>query len=244
MKVVIQGILTNYEIIGRGEKTLVILHGWQRSIVDWLPFAKSISDSYRVVLLDLPGFGTTPRPTNTFDTYDYARFVKDFLHKTGILHYSLLGHSFGGRLCIILASETNNISKLVLVDSAGIEAKTFEIKLKIYLFKLFIKPFKKLSTTFGINIKSLIGSHDYKKANNMRDIFVKVVNQDLSNLIPKILVKTLIVWGDKDEILPVNQTKKFKQIPNSAVKIVWGAGHSPHIEKPGDFTQTVKEFLC
>ena len=93
-------------------------------------------------------------------------------------------------------------------------------------------------------IGNLIGSADYKTSGELRKIFVKTVNQDLRALLPKIAARTVIIWGDKDRSLPVSQTKIFKkEIKDSKVRIVWGAGHNPHLEKTEQFLSILKEIL-
>ncbi|MGA2967652.1 MAG: alpha/beta hydrolase, partial [Candidatus Levyibacteriota bacterium] len=93
-------------------------------------------------------------------------------------------------------------------------------------------------------ISNLIGSEDYKSSGEMRKIFIRIVNQDLRALLSRIAVPTYIIWGDKDNVLPVSQTKIFKQeIKDSKVRIVWGAGHNPHLEKPKQFIAILKDIL-
>ena len=78
----------------------------------------------------------------------------------------------------------------------------------------------------------------------MRKIFVKIVNQDLRKLLPRIKIPTFIIWGDKDDVLSVSQTKIFKQeIKGAKVRIVWGAGHDPHLQRMEQFLTILKEIL-
>jgi len=127
-QVVIEGILTNYQVFGDGKETLLILPGWKRSISEWAIVAKSLSSKYKVVLLDLPGFGATTLPKSTFGVFEYADFVKSFLIKIKIDKCVVLGHSFGGRLGIILATDEKIVDKLILVDAGGIEKKSLYAK--------------------------------------------------------------------------------------------------------------------
>lgn len=241
MQVVVDGILTNYQKLGEQKEVLLILHGWGRSLGEWLPTAKQLSDRYTVILVDLPGFGTTPRSEKTMDTYEYAEFVQHFLEKLEVKKCKLLGHSFGGRLGIILAAKRNMIETLVLVDAAGIEDKSAVVKAKSainkFLGTLFPSPLKK-------KLQNYLASNDYKTAGAMRDVLVKVVNQDLRHLLKDIEIPTFIIWGERDNQLPVTQTKLFKKaIPESTVRIVWEAGHDPHLEKPREFMEIMEEVL-
>ena len=242
MQTVINGLLTYYEAHGDMSKPcLLILHGWQRSSRDWKHVAETLSSSYYVILLDLPGFDGTAHPQATFGTYDYADFVTAFTKKLDIKTFSLIGHSFGGRVGIILGSKTTLLERLILVDSAGTEKLHPLYKLLLLalkpLFRILPKPIVK-------RLKMLISSNDYLKAGDMRDIFKKVIAEDLSHLLGNVHVPTLVIWGNEDKILPVSTTKLFKKkITDCRVRIVWGAGHHPHIEKEEMFIQIVTEFL-
>jgi pimeloyl-ACP methyl ester carboxylesterase len=78
----------------------------------------------------------------------------------------------------------------------------------------------------------------------MRKIFVKVVNQSLRAYLPKIKVPTFIIWGDRDSQLPVSETKIFKQeIKGAKVRIAWGAGHDPHIQKTEQLIAILRESI-
>jgi len=244
MQIVVGGLLTNYQSCGEGKETLLILPGWKRSASEWAPAAKNLSDKYTVIILDLPGFGLTALPKRTFGAFEYADFVKEFLAKLGIGSCIILGHSFGGRLAIVLASEGKMVDKLILVDSAGIEGESLYVRL-IHLFKIVLFPaLMLLPVSLKNKIGNLIGSEDYKESGEMRKIFVKIVNQDLVSFLPKIKVPTFIIWGDRDNVLPVSQTKIFKkEIADSKVRIVWGAAHDPHLQKPEQLMAILKEIL-
>lgn len=242
MQAVVDGILTHYEVLGKVRKEkLLILHGWKRSLTEWLPTANAFSDKYEVILLDLPGFGQTTQPTTAFSIYDYANFVEHFLDKLAIRDVTLLGHSFGGRIGIILSAKTEGIKKLILVDAAGVEKRKFSAKVKIGIFK-FLKVFlpKRLQET----LRNSLGSTDYKTAGPLRTTFLKVINEDLSYLLTKITQPTLIIWGEKDAEVELWKTQFMrKYIPHSLFRVVWESGHSPHLEKPREFLEILQENL-
>lgn len=244
MQIVVEGLLTNYQIFGEGKQTLLILPGWRRSIEEWILVAKSFERKYKVILLDLPGFGITTMPKSTFGVFEYADFVKQFLAKLRIDKCIVLGHSFGGRIAIILAAESDIVEKLILVDSAGIENKSPYAKVA-QLLKIILAPvFFILPSSSKSRIANLIGSQDYKASGELRKIFVKTVNQNLKSLLSKIKIPTFIIWGDRDNQLPVSETKIFKQaIKDAKVRIIWGAGHDPHLQKPEQFLTVLKEIL-
>jgi pimeloyl-ACP methyl ester carboxylesterase len=242
MQIVVDGLLTHYEKIGNKAEKLLILPGWMRSVDEWMPDAKLLSEKYDVILLDLPGFGKTQRPEITYSIYDYATFVEHFLDKLEIKQIILLGHSFGGRVGIILAGKTESVKKLILVDAAGIEKRSIVEKLKITIYKVFKIFFPNRSIQ---KLREKLGSPDYRSAGAMRDIFIKVINEDLTYLLPEIGSPTLLIWGNKDNEVPEWKIKLMKKlIPRSHLRVVWNAYHSPHLEKPVEFMEILNDYLA
>jgi len=233
MQVVVNDQLVNYEVVGSGRRNLIVLHGWGGSIQEWMPIAECLKKKYRIWLLDFPGFGNSPRPEKDWGIYEYANLVKGFLTKLEIKNPIIMGHSFGGRVAVL-----QNAKKLILVDAAGLRMKSLKSSVAGYIFDWFC-PIKKYIPN---NFKNLFGSADYKSAGPMRKIFVKTVNQDLTVEMTQIKVPTLIIWGEKDLILPVNQALTIKSlIKNSLVRIVWGADHWPHLTKKDEFINILEE---
>ncbi len=247
MQLVLDSLIVNYRFYDNSatDKYLLILPGWMCASSDWVAVAEVFSESYKVVVLDFPGFGLSSKPPSDYDIYDYVDFVLKFLGKLGIEKCVVLGHSFGGRVGTILAAKHSVVEKLILVDSAGIEQKNLSVRLKQKLYFLLEPGIRLLPKPIIFFLRSLFGSDDYKDADGMREVFVKIVNQDLLHLLPKIKTPTLVIWGDKDPQLDVAYTKIYKsRVKNSLVRIVWGAGHNPHLEKPERFVEVLKERLC
>lgn len=249
MQTVVDDLLVNYEILGNKNKnTLLILHGWGRSLEDWKFVANRLSDNYRVILLDLPGFGQSLAPTNKLmDVYFYATFVEAFLKKLGVGKFYLAGHSFGGKVSIVIASSNPNVQRLFLIDSSGVEVKTTKTLIIIRIAKLFKKithivpifpsPMKK-------SVKNFLSSKDYKQAGELQDTLTKVINQDVTKEAGKIKAKSVIIWGENDKEVPVTAARKLSiTIPNSVIRIIWGAGHHPHLEAQDKFIKTLMEYL-
>lgn len=243
MQTALGSFLVNYQIFGaRNKETIIILHGWGRNLSDWLGVADFLASKFRVILIDLPGFGGTSYPQDgAWGIYEYANFVVDFLKKLEIKKPIILGHSLGGRIGIILGSHSDVISKLVLVDTAGVEERSLAAKIKITLYKIS----KTLFPKFLINVlRAKIASPDYLQSGRLRDSFIRIVNQDLRHLFPKIKVPVLIIWGEKDEVLSIKNAKLIQsRVSRARVRVVWEAGHHPHLEKPEDFISILKEEL-
>ncbi|MEA2476346.1 MAG: hypothetical protein QOC87_545, partial [Actinomycetota bacterium] len=93
-------------------------------------------------------------------------------------------------------------------------------------------------------IYSLIASSDYLQAGPMRPILVRVVNEDLADLLPDIGAPTLIVWGSLDDAVPLSHAHAMEEsIPDAGLVVFEGAGHFPYLEQPDRFCRIVRHFL-
>ncbi len=234
MQKVINGVLTNYEVVGKGKKNMLVLHGWKGQIGDWMEIARRLGDRYKVYLLDLPGFGGSAKPKEDWGVYEYGEFVEKFLRAVGVKKAVVLGHSFGGKLGTLLAARTDLVEKLILVGAAGMEIK----KLKARIIEM-LKP---LVRWLPQEVKNIFGSRDYREAGMMRKVLVRTVGQNSIEELGQISTPTLIVWGEKDGELPFKDARMLHGgIKGSVLRIVWGASHWPHVEKPENFMRILEE---
>lgn len=164
---------------------------------------------------------------------------------------ALLGHSFGGRIAIrVAARQPARVSRLVLVASAGIRPRR---RVGYYLRLATAKLARWFFTLPGwgatgqraiSRVSGRFGSRDYRAAGNMRPTLVKVVNEDLTPLLPAVQAPTLILWGDQDEEVPRGAMEIMAaRIPGARLVVFEGAGHFPFLDMPERFCRTVKEFL-
>ncbi|MCR5824332.1 MAG: alpha/beta hydrolase [Lachnospiraceae bacterium] len=254
MQVSVDGYKIDYNIKGDGEKYVIVLQGWGTRSGIYESIANSLCDRYKVVTFDLPGFGDSTEPREPWSVDDYADFFLKFVKELGISSATLLGHSYGGRIIIKLASRKQsdlNIEKLVLVDSAGIvNPKSFKTRMKIFRYK-FLKRLSGLGIAkffFGNTIeewKKKQGSEDYRNSSPiMRACMVKAVNEDLRDLLPQVDRETLLIWGDKDTATPLSDGKLMeKLIPGAGLAVIPGAGHYSFLENPLLFERIINAFL-
>jgi pimeloyl-ACP methyl ester carboxylesterase len=246
MQIVVDNILLNYKILGNNKnKTILVLHGWGRNIDEWLQTGKVLSRKYKVILLDLPGFGgSSSIPKSPFDIYDYANLVGKFINELKIKKFALLGHSFGGKISIIVASKNESVQKLFLIDPSGLKNMNWTIKFKksllnIFNTVLFFLP-KRIKDIFVLFVQS----KDYREAGILKESFKEIVNQHVYSEAKKIKTPTIIIWGEYDREVPIKMAKELNNlIPKSLVRIVWGSGHSPHLEKTKNFYKILQEYL-
>lgn len=252
MEAIVNGLRVNYAVAGQGEPVL-LLHGWGSSIEPYRQLMELLSKKYTVIALDMPGFGKTEEPRQPMCVDDYVDFVLDFLKLFDIAKLSLVGHSFGGRVIIKMANRTLPfaIDKIVLIDSAGIKPQpsgkktTRQTVYKIGKWFATRRPIAKCFPGLLEKLRVKFGSADYAAASPMmRQCLVRVVNEDLSHLLPGIRPPTLLVWGENDTATPLTDGKKMeKDIPNAGLAVIRGAGHFSFVEQPVIFRNIMASFF-
>lgn len=252
MHTVINGIHTNYITAGQGEAVL-LLHGWGSSLEPYRRLIGLLSQKCFVIALDMPGFGKTGEPERAYDVDDYVDFVLEFLKLFPVTKLSLVGHSFGGRVIIKMVNRELpfTVDKIVLIDSAGIKPqssnkKTFrQTCYKAGKWFATRKPIAKLFPDFLEKLRKKFGSADYAAASPMmRQCLVKVVNEDLSHLLPGIKAPTLLVWGENDTATPLSDAKKMEaDIPGAGLAVIKNAGHFSFVEQPVIFERIMASYF-
>jgi len=241
--------------IGKGFP-LVLVHGFLGSSEMWEPQIEYFKKNYRVITPDLPGFGKS----NNFDSFDsinsMAQIIIECLKKRDVEKFYLLGHSMGGMIVQEIAKIAGNkILKLICYATGptGEIPGRFESidqsrqKLKEIGFE---KTANRIAKTWFVNeenSKYFYLCINSGKASNLEAadnalIAMKRWN-GLENL-KNIKNETLIIWGDHDKSYNFDQVKTLnKNIKNSELKIFKGCSHNVHLEKPGEFNDSVKNFL-
>ena len=209
----------------------------------------SVSSYSTAYCLDMPGFGDSEEPMNSWNLDDYVTLIIDFLKNQNIKEVDLIGHSNGGRIIIKLMSRKNLdfiVNKIILIGSAGIvHEKTLSQNLKIKISKigkriLELKPVKKIFPNLIIKLKNKVGSDDYKKASPlMKQTLVQLIDQDLRELLPNINVPTLLIWGVNDTATPICDGEIMeKLIPDAGLIKVENCSHYVFLERP-EFVNTI-----
>ncbi len=249
MTITIDNIPVNYFSMGPdSDEAVVMLHGWGANCELFRAAASVIAAKYTVVAPDFPGFGQTPEPPGEWTVDDYTDLTVKLIAALGLKKVILLGHSFGGRVIIKMASRADlpyEITKIILVDSAGIRPeKTSEQKMKENVSK-FGKKLLSGSPKLLNKLQSMTGSQDYRDASPlMRRILVNVVNEDLKDLLPNIRQSTLLIWGTADTATPLSDAKLMEQLlPDAGLAEIHGVGHYSFLENPVLFNAIISSFL-
>lgn len=245
----IDGIAVSYASWGeKSEKAVVMLHGWGANKELFRQSAELCAKKYYVVAPDMPGFGCTPEPPSAWCVDDYTDFVIKFISSLGIKSVILLGHSFGGRVIIKAASSRSlpfNVERIILVDSAGIRPEKTDAQKKKESIVKFGKKLVAGSPKLLSKLQSMAGSADYRAASPlMRQVLVNVVNEDLTDLLPKIKQEVLLIWGTADTATPVSDAEKMeKLLPNAGLARIEGAGHFSFLENAPVFNAVLTSYL-
>ncbi|OIO47131.1 MAG: hypothetical protein AUJ31_00320 [Parcubacteria group bacterium CG1_02_39_15] len=231
---------------------LLILHGWGSNSGRW----QRVTDLLRkqeieALVLDLPGFGIVSSPKRPWTRDDYINWIFQKAKERNWEKFNLLGHSFGGGLSVKIAvAFPEKVEKLILCAPAIIRRK----RLKTYLFyqlahigkKIFSFPgLKKLEPYAQRLIYKLAGSRDYYVADGvMKETMKKLGDENLEDLLAKIKAPTLIIWGKKDDVLPLRDAQELKEkIEGAELKIISEVKHSPHREAPEELAEIISQFV-
>jgi pimeloyl-ACP methyl ester carboxylesterase len=233
----VNSVPLNIVQLGSSGPPLLMLHGWGQSLGSLRILGELLSAYRKVHLIDLPGFGKSAPPTQDWGTMEYAQRILQYMDDNDIKQAELLGHSFGGRICLRLASNyPERVSKLILIGSHGLKKRLSITKL---IYALYVSRLGRLLKSIDKQLKTRcyeqwfvpqFGSRDYKNAGLMRNILVKTVNEDQSDTVGLISALTLILCGENDtETPPEMAARLHNYIQNSQLIILPGKDHLPFL---------------
>lgn len=233
-------------------KILIILPGWGGNEQTWTKFTDIAEKKVDTYVIDLPCFGSEPCPTRVWGVEDYAEFVKNKIKNITNEPIILLGHSFGGQVATYFTVYNPDMVEKLILSGAAIFRPAKLIKRTIYnkiaklgklIFKLPI--LKKYSVQSRRLIYRIANSPDYSHTDGVKkEIFKKVIRQDLVKILPQIKIPTLVAWGTKDSYVPLKKGKKIaKLIPNAKLKIFKKGKHGLHLQMPKELFNVIYDFI-
>ena len=247
----IDGVRLHYRDSGEEDLSpVVIIHGWGCNLDTVASIENIFKGKMRVVNVDLPGHGSSSEPPAVWGVEDFTSMMEHFIDRLGLVAPSLVGHSFGGRIAILLGSR-NDVGKILLVDAAGIKPKrSLGYYRKVYTFKLMKHALmlllgKKKGREAVERLRGSKGSQDYRNSSPMmRAIMSRCVNEDLKHVMPAIKAPTLLVWGENDTATPLSDAETMKRlIPNAGLVAFPGCGHYSFLDNPFGFKAVVGSFF-
>ncbi|MEK7594516.1 MAG: alpha/beta hydrolase [Patescibacteria group bacterium] len=249
MNIIVDDLLTNYELNGKG-KLVLLLHGWGDSAKGLSTLASQLSQQYTVLALDLPGFGASQPPKDVWDLDNYSSFLNKLLDKVDLGQpYAVIGHSNGGALALRATSLGNlKPERLVLLAASGVRTGGGGKR-------LFVKLLAKTGNIATIWMperyrqglrKSLYGAagSDMLVAPGLEETFKKTVRQDVQADAANINIPSLLIYGRDDKAVPLADGEKYHSLMgNSKLVILDEAEHFVHIDKPTEVFNLIEEFL-
>ncbi|MDJ0732620.1 MAG: alpha/beta hydrolase [Nostocaceae cyanobacterium] len=258
-----QPIATTFVNQGSSDIPLLLLHGFDSSVLEFRRLLPALAANHQTWAVDLLGFGFTDRqPGISYSTADIKTHLYHFWKTLINQPVILLGASMGGAAAIDFSlTYPEIVHKLVLIDSAGLTGGS-------PLTKLMFPPLDKWATEFLRNpkIRQSISRAAYKDK-SFASVDAQICaashlemsnwNQALISFtksggyqpfrftkLSQIQQQTLILWGDNDKILGTKDANRFKRaIPNSKVVWIKDCGHVPHLEKSQTTADKISEFV-
>lgn len=262
----VRGLRLRYTDEGEGPP-IVLVHGIATSLESWRLIVPALVQDYRVITLDLPGFGRSERPKSMPDLGEISALIVGFLDGLGIPRASLVGNSLGGLITLETALRyPERVARLILANSLGLGRE-----IGAFWRLVAVEPLGGLMIRIN-RWAALRGKYNFffdprdepEVVATMRawiarpdlvDTLVNTVRIGLTpggqrpsivrlHRLPELRVPTLVVWGRLDPIFPAfHGERAHRLIPNARLVVFENCGHCPQLEVPRDFTRVVREFL-
>ena len=245
---------------------IVLLHGTSASLHTWDGWAQNLSTQRRVIRFDLPAFGLTgPNRDNDYSIAAYVRFVRGVVDKLGVEQFVLAGNSLGGQIAWETAlAMPQRVSKLALIDSAGYAFQPTSVPLGFRIARLpVLRVLMEYVLPRGVvdnSVRNVYGDpskvtpelvdryFDLTLRAGNRKALAYRMDQGLSGdaaSIKNLKLPTLILWGAKDKLIPLENAKRFAaDIQGSQLLVFDALGHVPHEEGAQTTVDVFKTFLA
>jgi pimeloyl-ACP methyl ester carboxylesterase len=260
----IDSLQVHYRVEGQGQP-VVLIHGTGACLQSWDEWTDSLKKYYKVIRLDMPGFGLTgPRNDRDYSSAMYVSFLDEFLGKLGIDSFVLAGNSLGGEIAWNYAATfPAKVTHLILLDPAGFYKEKNEHPFSVFS----LAKHKWLTSMMGqLDTKILVKQtlkdvyyddskitkqkiemyHDMSLRAGNRKAFTDRVQQIDKEKVPDltpIRAKTLLMWGKQDKLLDISLAEHFSHIPGLKKIVYDKVGHSPQEEIPAKSVTDAMNFI-
>ena len=252
----VDGVKIHYVMAGSGTEKVLLLHGWGCDGSFMQAVANALRDEFQVLIPDFPGHGQSDRPPVPWGVPDYAQCLMNFLKTLDFYPCHVIAHSFGCRVAAWIAAESPVFFKnIVFTGAAGIRPKLSEEalkrnakynKIKACCLRIQRIPgLRNAGEKLQTKLRQKYGSRDYNALDDeMKKTFVRVINQDLSDLYGRFQSSTLLVWGDQDTETPLWMAQEMeKRIPDAGLVVFEGGSHFVYLEQIARFNAVILHFL-
>ncbi len=248
----------------RDAPAVILLHGFGASLDTWEPWARALSTRFRVVRLDLPGFGLTGAdPTGDYSDARAMQILIEMMDQLGIERASLVGNSMGGRIAWTFAAfHPSRVSRLVLISPDGFASPGFAYgrppTVPILMQALpYVAPRGLIRANLAaayarpeaLSEPTLTRYRDMLLAPGVRAAILartsQTILQDPAPLLARVEAPTLLLWGEKDRMIPISNAADYlRHLPHATLVRLPNLGHVPFEEDPARSLAPVERFLA
>ena len=228
----VKGIRTFYHEYGNAKgEDVIFLHGLGSSSIVWRDIPDALSRHFHTIAVDLVGFGLSEKPKESeyYTIEGFSKFIIDFLETIGSTKeeaskISLIGHSLGGYIAAQVATQLKEKIKRVLEDMYASPSRLLPIAVDLFNYII-----EKQGARYAFELTFKNSTTTQIKLEGFRVI------QD---------VQCLVLWGEKDNLIPIRYYDMFRQkLPKANCEVIPDAGHAPFIEKTALFYEKLSTFL-
>lgn len=264
----IDGVRLRWTQMGRvSRKTpVVMIHGLNNSRHSWACVAPLLAQDRKVYLLDLPGHGDSDRPDLGYELEWYARTVARWIEKIGLESADIVGHSFGGGVAQMLLLEcAERVRRLVLIAAGGL-GRDVGLWLRLASLPYFVERFGQPFMALGARV-ALRGLQGKLKPQEVAQLVrcnslpgsARAFGRTVKHVVDwrgqrrgffhhahrvKTLPPVLVLWGDRDTLIPARHGHEFaKLVKGAVVRVFEGCGHFLHNEQPEAVAGAIREFF-
>jgi pimeloyl-ACP methyl ester carboxylesterase len=259
----------NYVDIGEGAPPpVVFVPGLAGQWQNWLENIPRVAETRRVVALDLPGFGQSELPRERISIPGYGRCVEALCDALGLERAALVGNSMGGFVASEVAIQfPERVERLALVSAAGITSSNVRRRPALTVGRVAAALAAYTAAQHRHMARrprarhlalALVARHPSRLSADVAwealmkgagkpgfdDALRACLEYDFREHLPEIRCQALIVWGEKDSVLPAEDAHEFEQlVPHSRKVVMSDTGHVPQLERPAAFNDLLLEFL-
>lgn len=234
-----------YEIscmsFGEQPESLVLLHGLSGSGYWWRRNVDGLSREYRVILPDLVGFGASGSVRRVPEPAEMADALVRWMDGMELDRTHLAGHSMGGQISAHLAAgHPDRVERLALVDSTGIPRPLTTRNLM--RFGMEMMPLWRWGDPNFLPV--IAGDAITAGPRNLLRAIRHILEDDVRPLLERVRAPTLLIWGERDNLVPLAHAMEFRElIPDAELAVLRGAAHNPMVDRPADFNRLLLTFL-
>ena len=243
---------------------VILLHGLGSSLHTWEPWAQTLSQRFRVIRIDLPGFGLTGAdPTGDYTDTRAIAVLSALMDALSVKRAALVGNSLGGKLAWQFAAEhPDRVTRLVLISPDGFASPGFDYDkppkvpavarllpytlprwmLRMNLVPAYADPSRLTDGTIT-RYRDLMLAPGVREALLQRTAQVRLERPE--PMLRRIRAPTLLIWGEQDKLIPFRNAQDYlKAIPNARLVSFPNLGHVPQEEDPARSLPPVEAFLA